>query len=138
VGNTFEFEIVVPSSAIDANGHVNNVEWVRWMQEAAERHFDAVGGGAILTASSATWVVRTHHVEYLRAAIVDDRIRVRTWVENFRRVTSLRKYEFTRAADETLLVRGETDWVFVDATTGRPKSIPDAMRAMLQPPDAGG
>ena len=73
----------------------------------------------------ATWVVREHKVEYLLPAFVGEEIEVRTWVENIRRVRSLRKYEFVRKADEKVLVKGETDWVFVDVKSGKPMGIPD-------------
>jgi acyl-CoA thioesterase FadM len=46
-------------------------------------------------------------------------------------VQSLRKYEFARADGGAVLVKGETDWVLVDVATGRPKSIPEEMRALL-------
>ena len=126
-----EYEFDVPASAIDENGHVNNVEYVRWMQEAAVRHFASVGGNEPMDAAGATWVVRSHHVEYLRPALRDERIRVRTWVEDFRRVMSRRKYEFSRASDATVLARGETEWVFVDAQTGRPKTIPREIQELF-------
>jgi acyl-CoA thioester hydrolase len=127
----YEYEFAVPPEAIDENGHVNNVEYVRWMQEAAVRHFESVGGNELMEAARATWVVRSHHVEYLRPALRDQRIRVRTWVKDFRRVMSARKYEFVRADDGTVLAKGETEWVFVDAQTGRPKSIPAELQALL-------
>jgi acyl-CoA thioester hydrolase len=47
---------------------------------------------------------------------------------NFRKVRSLRRYRFIRVADQTVLAEGETDWVFVDAATGRPQAIPDEIR----------
>lgn len=126
-----EYEIDVPPSAIDANGHVNNVHYVQWMQEAAVAHFTAAGGSPIMQAHGATWVVRSHRVEYLRPALAGDRLIVRTWVEDFRRVMSLRKYEFARAGDRAVLAKGETEWVFVDLATGRPKSIPQELRALF-------
>ena len=126
-----EYEIDVPPSAIDANGHVNNVQYVQWMQEAAVAHFTAAGGSPIMQAHGATWVVRSHHVEYLRPALAGDRLIVRTWVEDFRRVMSLRKYEFARAGDRAVLAKGETKWVFVDLATGRPKSIPQELRDLF-------
>jgi acyl-CoA thioester hydrolase len=46
-------------------------------------------------------------------------------VENIRRVRSLRKYEFVRKPDNKLLVKGETDWVFVDVKTGAPRAVPN-------------
>ena len=126
------YPVEVSASAIDANGHANNVEFVRWMQEAAVSHADAVGCTAATLAAEATWVVRSHHIEYSNPALLGDRIEVRTWVENVRRAFSLRKYEFVRAADSAVLARGETDWVFIDSTTGRPRSIPAEILATFR------
>ena len=50
---------------------------------------------------------------------------MRTWVVNIRRVRSLRRYRFLRVTDGKLLVKGETDWVFVDAKTGAPMAVPE-------------
>src|SRR5688500_1813898 len=130
----FHHEFEVPPTAIDANGHVNNIEFVRWMQDAAVAHSDAVGCTAATTAAGATWVARSHHIEYKRPAFAGDRVRVVTWVEDARRAFSLRKYRFERVNDATLLAEGETDWVFFDVQSARPKSIPEAIQAKFQPP----
>lgn len=78
-----------------------------------------------MEAAGATWVVRSHKVEYLRPAFAGDHVKALTWVVKFRRVRSLRRYKFVRAMDDTVLAKGETEWVFVDAGTGRPRAIPD-------------
>lgn len=114
----------MPAAAIDANGHVNNVEYVRWMQEAAISHADASGCTAATQAAGASWVVRTHHVEYLRPAWEGEALLIVTWVATAERVRSRRGYLFYREGERELLARGETEWVFIDAETGRPKSIP--------------
>jgi acyl-CoA thioester hydrolase len=124
----FRHEIVVPDTAIDPNGHVNNVVFVQWMQDVAVLHFDSVVGMRRTKEAGQTWVVRSHQVEYLSPAFVGDRIIVMTWIANFSRVRSLRRYRFLRAEDGKLLVRGETDWVFVSIATGRPTSIPEEIR----------
>ena len=124
----FRDEFTVPSSAIDGNGHVNNVVFVQWMQDVATRHFDSMGCGEAMRSAHATWVVRSHTIEYLAPAFAGDRLRVSTWVANFSRVRSLRRYQFARASDGKLLVRGETDWVLVNAATGRPCSIPETIQ----------
>lgn len=132
-------EILVPESAIDENGHVNNVAFVQWMQDVAIRHFDAVGGRAAMQAAGGAWVVRSHHVEYLLPAFAGERVRVHTWVVNFNRALSLRRYRFLRVADGKLLVRGETQWVFVSTATGRPLRIPAEMqRAFSLVPEGAG
>jgi acyl-CoA thioester hydrolase len=137
VDGVYEYEFEVDASAIDANGHVNNVEFVRWMQDAAVRHADARGLTAATRDAGATWVVRSHRIDYLRPAVAGDHMRVATWVADFRRAFSLRRYRFTRVADGTVLAKGETDWVFVDVKAARPKSVPDDLKALFDvaPPD---
>lgn len=121
----------VPEKAVDENGHVNNVTYVQWMQDIAVQHYAYVGGVAPTQALGATWVVREHHIEYLRPAFLGELIEVQTWVVDIRRARSLRKYQFVRPADGQVLVRGETDWVFVDAHTGRPLRIPEGIAAVF-------
>ena len=114
----------IPPTVIDENGHVNNVAYVQWMQDIAVEHYEMIGGMDPMRATSAMWVVREHRIEYLLPAFAGEEIEIKTWVENVRRVRSLRKYEFIRKSDGKVLVKGETDWVFVDAKTGAPRAIP--------------
>jgi acyl-CoA thioester hydrolase len=116
----------IPADAIDENGHANNVAYVQWMQDIAVEHYASIGG-IDAQGEDATWVVREHRIEYLLPAFAGDEIEIRTWVENIRRVRSLRKYEFVRKSDGKVLVKGETDWVFVDVKSGRPIPIPKAV-----------
>jgi acyl-CoA thioester hydrolase len=55
-----------------------------------------------------------------------------TWVADFRKVRSLRRYKFVRAADQKVLALGETDWVFVDCCSGRPRGVPDEIRNLFE------
>jgi acyl-CoA thioester hydrolase len=127
----FHMEIIVEAAAIDANGHVNNVVYVQWMQALAIQHWRAMGGEAINQEHQATWVARSHHIEYLRPAFLDDRIHATTWVHDVGRVRSTRKYAFHRKSDGTLLARGETDWVFIRLADGRPTAIPGLIHGIL-------
>lgn len=127
----FRDEFTVPESSIDENGHVNNVSFVQWMQDVAIRHFDAAGGRAAMEAAGGAWVVRSHQVEYLHPAFAGERVQVLTWVANFNRALSLRRYRFLHASDGKVLVRGETLWVFVSTGTGRPLRVPDDLRQVF-------
>jgi Predicted thioesterase len=102
------------------------------MQDAAVLHSESQGCTKATTEAGATWVVRTHYVEYLRPAFAGEEIIVLTWVSNFRRVLSLRKYRIIRVKDNAVLVEGETDWVFVDAQTGKLRSIPKNIMAAFE------
>jgi len=122
--------INIPQSSIDENGHVNNVAYVQWMQDIAVEHYSSIGG-IEAQGPDATWVVREHKIEYLLPAFAGEEIEVRTWVENIRRVRSLRKYEFVRKVDGKLLVKGETDWVFMDIKTGSPRAVPETVEKIF-------
>lgn len=121
-------EIVVSEAALDRNGHVNNVVYVRWMQDIAVRHFEKAGGAAASEAIGATWVVRTHSIEYLAPAFAGDRVVIETWVNDIRKVRSMRRYRFSHAESGRTLVKGATDWVFVNRQSGRPQAVPEAVR----------
>jgi acyl-CoA thioester hydrolase len=130
ISSVYSKTLVIPKSAIDENGHVNNVAYVQWMQDIAVEHYSSIGG-VEAQGYDATWVVREHRIEYLLPAYAGEEIEVKTWVENIRRVRSLRKYEFVRKSDSKVLVKGETDWVFVDANSGRPLPIPEKVSSVF-------
>jgi len=121
----FNFEHTVLEREIDAQGHVNNLEYLRWMQAAAVAHsaaqgwpaerYQQIGGG---------WVVRSHQIEYLRPAFAGERIVVRTWVSDFRKITSLRKYRILRVNDDEILAVAQTNWAFIGLEQRVPRRAP--------------
>lgn len=120
-GHRFSF----PPAAEDENRHVNNIEYVRMLQEAAIAHTRQNGWApGELHARGWTWVARSHFIEYLQPCRAGEEIVLYTWVASFRRIRSLRKYRFVRVADGTVLATAQTDWVFLDLRTGRPVAIP--------------
>ncbi|MDQ7989112.1 MAG: acyl-CoA thioesterase [Candidatus Dactylopiibacterium sp.] len=126
----FSQRFVVPPESIDIQRHVNNVEYVRWMQEAAIAHStDLAWPMERYFAAHCGWVVRTHSIEYLRPALLGDPLRVLTWVASVGERSSTRKYVFWRESDRQVVVRAESLWVFVDLRTGLPRPILDDVRA---------
>lgn len=118
-------DLVVPETAIDVNGHVNNVQYVQWMQEAAMAHSAARGWPTKrFLALGRTWIIRSHTIEYFHSAYAGEAIRILTWVADFQKIRSLRKYKFYRPADGVLLAAAATLFIFCDLQTGRPVTIP--------------
>ena len=81
--------------------------------------------------SGGTWVVHSHKIEYLSPAFAGEDLVALTWVVNFRRVRSIRRHKFFRKSDNMLLAKGETEWVFVDVESGRPRMIPDEVMQLF-------
>ncbi|MCL2305087.1 MAG: acyl-CoA thioesterase [Planctomycetaceae bacterium] len=124
----YEHRIVVGHSDIDVNNHANNVCFVRWMQEAAIAHSTANGWSSQrYTELGKSWVARRHTVEYLRPALEGDCITIQTWIGSWKNVSSVRKYRFVRDSDSVVLAVAETNWVFVNTSTGRPVKIPSVV-----------
>jgi acyl-CoA thioester hydrolase len=133
----FEFHHRVVPEEIDGVGHVNNIEYLRWLQNAAVAHSAAQGWPQqAYYQLGQGWVVRSHFIEYLHPAFVGDEIIVRTWVADMKRVTSLRRYELLRPADGKQLAVARTNWAFVNFTTHLPCRVPtEVMNAFELVPD---
>lgn len=118
-------ELVVPAAVIDLNGHVNNVQYLHWMQEAAMTHSAELGWPQERYAEiGRTWIIRSHTIEYLHSAYAGDRLTLFTWVSSFEKIRSLRRYKFLRQADQTVLATAASLFIFCDLHTGRPLTIP--------------
>jgi acyl-CoA thioester hydrolase len=134
----YEHHLTVPAEAIDGQGHVNNLEYIRWMQDAAVAHSRLQGWPADRYHEiGAGWVVRTHRVDYLQAAFEGDRVVVFTWVSDFRKIRSLRKYKMVRVHDEAVLATAETDWAFIGLEHRVPRRIPPELASSFEivPPE---
>jgi acyl-CoA thioester hydrolase len=124
----------------DAYGHVNHAVYLRYMQEAA---FDASAAAGYdmdrYRTMDYSWLIRETEIEYRRPLRYDDRVEVKTWVHDFRRVRSQRAYEFRLAGkgdpsdDNGLVARAMTDWVYLQTSTGRPAIIPEEMKVAFMP-----
>lgn len=120
----------VPEDAIDELGHVSNLKYLAWMQDIAIQHSAARGWPVErYLENGAVWVVRSHFITYLRPAFAGETITLATWVAELKQRSSSRRYLVRRANDQQALVEAETVWVYVDRQSGRPRRIPDELRA---------
>jgi len=133
VPRIFVRDFTVPGASIDANRHVNHLEYLRWMQDIAIEHSAARGWPQErYQATRIAWVVRSHSIEYLRPAFAEDALSLLTWVADLRSRSSLRKVLVWRPSDRQILARAETRWVLVDVGTGRARAIPEELRSSFE------
>jgi acyl-CoA thioester hydrolase len=130
--NPFELAITVQPTDIDGQGHVNNVVYLRWMQEAATAHWESAAPAELRTRVS--WVVTRHEVDYKAPAFVGERLVARTWVGEPSGATWERFIEIRREADDRLLARGRSVYAALDSGTGRPKRVDAELRKPLENP----
>jgi acyl-CoA thioester hydrolase len=118
----FHLPIKVVAEDIDELNHVNNIVYLRYVQDAAIGHWKTVPQ---TIASQIIWVARRHEIDYLKPAFMGDDLVVKTWVDSFVGVKSLRHCEIMRG--EEILARSITHWIALDAHTFRPKRITEAI-----------
>lgn len=126
----FTLPLAVRPDDLDRQGHVNNVAFVRYVQEAAVAHWTATAPADLRAAY--TWVVRRHEVEYLKPGLPGDELLARTWVGEPAGASWERFTEIARAGGP-VLVTARTVWVLLDAATGRPRRVDARMIASLRP-----
>lgn len=124
----FSHSFHVAPEDIDAQGHVNNVAFVRWIQDVAVAHwFDVTNTEQ---QKKFFWVVLRHEIDYKRQAFESEEITAVTWVGEWTAVTCERFTEIYRGAD--LLVKARTVWCMLDRQTTKPTRISSELKELFQ------
>jgi acyl-CoA thioester hydrolase len=118
----------------DAYGHVNNANYLRYMQEAAFEASAAAGYDvARYQDMNRIWYVRGSDITFLRPLVYGQSVKVKTWVSEFRRIRCLRSYDMYDAVSGELIARAVTDWVYLDSDSLQPITVPSEIVAAYWP-----
>lgn len=121
----YAFQLTVLPEHIDNQQHVNNVVYVQFMQEVANRHWQKVVTPEL--DQEVVWVVRKHEIEYLAPAYLGEVLEIRTWTGDHTAVTWNRHYEIIRLSDQKRIIRAKSSWVLLDKISGKPRRIDEAI-----------
>lgn len=125
----YEIQVQVQPADLDDLNHVNNTVYLTWCEQVARQHALSLGlGTPALVELGAVPVAREHLIRYLKPALLGDRLRVRTALVFSAGLRSTRLYTVDRVnvgdAVPVRLAECQTDWVWIDPVSGRPKRIP--------------
>jgi acyl-CoA thioester hydrolase len=123
----FERRITAAAEDIDGLGHVNNAIWVRWIQDMATAHWEAIAPEAHREAY--VWVVVRHEIDYLRAVTAGETVTGRTWVGEAPKGARFDRHVEFVGDDRKARVRAKTTWAIIDKAAGRPIRVPDEVAA---------
>ena len=93
MNRTFRHAITIEPCDIDHMGHVNNAVYLRWVQDAVVRYWEAVAPAEAV--AQHLWVALKHEISYRKPAFLDDDV----------------------------LVEVASSWCCLDATTKRPARL---------------
>ncbi|MES2885789.1 MAG: thioesterase family protein [Pseudomonadota bacterium] len=126
VARPFIQPVTVTGEHLDGFGHVNNVNYLKWLEDVAWAHSNALGlGWEAYRRLNAGCVVYRHELDYVAATFAGDELLSATWIhENSGRLDMWRRYQIIRIADGKTVMRAASHFICVDFTTGRPKRQP--------------
>lgn len=124
----FSHSFSVSKSDIDEQGHVNNIAFVRYVQDVAVAHWQHAATREMQAQFS--WIMLRHEIEYKRQAFEGETLTATTWVGEWTAVTCERFVEITRGAE--LLAKSRTVWCMLDRRTTKPKRISSELKELFQ------
>lgn len=117
-------------SDMDAFGHVNNVVFLRYLEEARIDLTFTNAGAAGEKAFSEGSVVARHEIDYLRPLVYRPTpITIETWLTKLGYASFTVAYEVKD--EQTVYVRASTIVVPYDLAAARPRRLTDSERAFL-------
>jgi len=127
----FSIDVTATRADLDAYNHVNNVVYIRWLEQCAWAHSAAVGFPESRCVELARGMaVRTIHVHYLAACYAGETIRVGNWIcRSDGRLRVSRRYQLINVATNVTVMQGEIDFICMNLSNGRPVRMPPEMAA---------
>lgn len=113
----FTQDITARPDDIDELGHVNNAVWVRWIQDVAVAHWNAVAPPAHRDAY--IWVVTRHEIDYRGNVKSGETVTAETWVPDPPKGARFDRHMRFSDADGRVKVEAVSTWAMLDRATGR-------------------
>ena len=125
----FQHSIKVQSEDIDQMGHVNNVVYLRYVQEVAEAHWKSFASSELQ--SNVLWVVLRHEIDYKKPAFDGDVLTGETWVEEANGPKMPRNVVIKNEKGDTVIT-ARTVWCALNADTMRPMRIESSLHEQFK------
>jgi len=111
----YQKEITITKEFLDQNKHVNNVQYVHWVEMMAAEHWEILKAKS--SYSDYVWFLVDHHIRYKKQLYLGDKLLIKTFPERHQGIRQPRMVEFYR--DGELIADSRTLWVLIDPKTGK-------------------
>lgn len=122
----FTSRFTVSAEAIDHYNHVNNAEYLRYIEEVSWQHSNQLG----LTMDDydrldRALVVIRHEIDYTAPAFEGEELEIATWIVQYdQRFRVARRFQLIRVSDQKTLMRGYTYFACVTLSSGKLRRLP--------------
>ena len=123
MSKTYQHDLQVNKDHLDELDHVNNVQYLRWVQEIAEAHWKSLVEKK--ANSYGIWVVRSHKIDYKRPAELYDWLTLKTHVALTKKFFSQRIVKIYLKDTNTLVAQCNTQWCYLNSDTLELETSPE-------------
>lgn len=107
----------------DELGHVNNVVYLRWVQEMAVTHWHLIS--PVDRVAGEVWVALKHTIEYRDPIEPGETAEIRTWLGPYKGPRFERNVDIRKPSAKRFSARATTEWCRLSSVTRRPLRIDD-------------
>lgn len=126
----FELKFPVEKRHLDKQNHVNNVQYVQWVQDVAQAHWEARATPA--QQEKLFWIVVKHEISYKQQAFLGEEILLQTYVGKTTHVKSTRHVIIKNAETKKVLVEAKTVWALMDEEKQKPTKISEELKKVFK------
>ncbi|MFY0636850.1 acyl-CoA thioesterase [Maricaulis maris] len=111
----------------DELGHVNNVVYLRWVQEMAVTHWHLISPPD--TVAGEVWVALKHTIEYRDPILPGETAEIRTWLGKVHGPRFDRHVDIRKPGAKRVSARATTEWCRIGRESRRPMRIGEDVMA---------
>lgn len=126
-------EVVVRSTEIDVNGHVNNAKYLEYFEWGREEWYDVAGLHYDVFAQMGIQTVTVNiNINYRKECRQGDRLTIKTRPERVGRTSYVLKQELVNQHGD-LCADTQVTMVTMDSATRKAREVPDLLRRLFTP-----
>jgi acyl-CoA thioester hydrolase len=125
----FTFEEKIYTYHIDFVGHVNNVNYITWMENGRVKLFEAAGISipGLLEINNTLPIITETYIQYKKALFLHNRVRIDVWISQINNASAILQFRFYNENNE-LCTTGHQKGSFINSKNMRPTRISDSIR----------
>lgn len=127
------FEENIYTYHIDFVGHVNNINYITWMENGRVKLFEAMGISIfdLLHTNSVLPIITETFIQYKRPLFLNNQVNIECWVSQLNNASAILQFRFYNENHE-LCTTGHQKGSFIDSKTLRPTRLNEKLRTAFE------
>lgn len=127
------FEENIYTYHIDFVGHVNNINYITWMENGRVKLFEEMGISIfdLLKKNNILPIITETFIQYKKALFLNNQVKIECWVSQLNNASAILQFRFYNEKNE-LCSSGHQKGSFINSKTLRPVRLSEEMRVCFE------